>query len=123
MKKIAILLSVVIFLFVGIYAVIYMQENIPVTYDGSPEGTDTDVYELMEDPEAYDNSDADGVAAVIVNTDLSQTRAVNNVAAVVFDYRGYDTMGESFILLTAIAGSFIILKNIKGRKEDDDDEE
>ena len=48
---------------------------------------------------------------------------LNNVAAIVFDYRGYDTMGESFILLTAIAGSYIILKNMKGRKEELDDEE
>jgi multisubunit Na+/H+ antiporter MnhB subunit len=33
----------------------------------------------------------------------------------VFDYRGYDTLGESFILLTAIAGSFVILSR-SGKK-------
>ena len=45
--------------------------------------------------------------------------AQNNVAAVVFDYRGFDTLGESFILLTAIAGSFVILSMAKKKKEDD----
>ena len=40
---------------------------------------------------------------------LDKTMAVNNVSAVVFDWRGFDTLGESFILLTAIAGSFVIL--------------
>ena len=134
MKKIAILLALVIFLSAGVTAAVYTAREVPVTYDGS----DTDVYELMQDYADYE-SDAhpsekseeernlpenpDGIASIIVTTDLSETEAINNVAAIVFDYRGYDTMGESFILLTAIAGSYIILKNMKGRKEELDDEE
>lgn len=134
MKKVAVLLAIVLFLFAGITAVCFMAKNVPVTYDGST----MDVTELMADYEKTESAAApdaksddertlpenpDGVASIIVSTDLSETEAVNNVAAVVFDYRGYDTMGESFILLTAIAGSFIILKTVKGRKEEPDDEE
>ena len=45
----------------------------------------------------------------MVKENLEKTMAINNVSAVVFDWRGFDTLGESFILLTAIAGSFVIL--------------
>ena len=60
------------------------------------------------------------VGDVIVKTNLEKTEAQNVVAAVVFDYRGFDTMGESFILLTAIAGSYVILSSShsgKGKKK------
>ena len=56
---------------------------------------------------------AQGIAEIIVDTDLEKTKAVNDVAAVVFDYRGYDTIGESFILLAAICGSFVIIRMIR----------
>ena len=132
MKKTAILLSLLIFLAVGVTASVYTAREVPVTYDGSQ----TDVYALMQEnketaadaeervDEELDNlpENPDGIASIIVSTDLSTTGAVNDVASVVFDYRGYDTMGESFILLTAIAGSYIILKNVKPGKEDDDEE-
>ncbi len=136
MKKVAILLSLVIFLSAGITAAVFTAREVPVTYDSA----DADVTELTVDyleHEAANNvhpdekpeserelpEDPDGVASIIVTTDLSETESINNVASIVFDYRGYDTMGESFILLTAIAGSYIILKNMKGREEDVEDEE
>ena len=134
MKKVAILLALVIFLSASVTAAVYTAREIPVTYDGS----DTDVYQLMQDYADYQSpknpneksedernlpEDPDGIASIIVTTDLSETEAINNVASIVFDYRGYDTMGESFILLTAIAGSYIILKKMKGREEEMDDEE
>ena len=135
MKKIAILLALVIVLGAGISAVTYMKNEVPVTYNAQAVGTDA--RELLENYEQYEadaHPDAkaegernlpenpDGIASIIVATDLSETEAINDVAPIVFDYRGYDTMGESFILLTAIAGPYIILKNIKGREEEADDE-
>ena len=96
----------------------YAYFNVPITYDGS----DTDVTRLYADPSGYDVSDPDGVADIIVKTNLEKTMAANNVAAIVFDYRGFDTIGESFILLAAIAGSFAILRTAK-RKEDDHKDE
>ena len=133
MKKVAIILSLVLFLVVGVTAAVFTAREVPVSYDGSR----TDAYALMQDYKAHESAlnpdqksecervlpdDPDGIASLIVTTDLSETEATNDVASIVFDYRGYDTMGESFILLTAIAGSFIILKNMKGRKEEDDEE-
>ena len=36
---------------------------------------------------------------------LPQRHATNAVTAVVFDYRGFDTLGEEFILFTAVLGA------------------
>lgn len=113
MKRLISVAALAVFLVTGIYAVVYMYRNIPLTYDGS----DTDVYALMQDPSDYDVSDPDGIAGIMVQENLDKTRAVNNVTAIVFDFRGYDTMGESFILLTAITGSLVILRKSKKRGE------
>ncbi|MBQ0038606.1 MAG: hypothetical protein KBS74_08055 [Clostridiales bacterium] len=118
MKKFVGIVALAIVLLFGLYGVNYMYNNIPITYDGS----DTDVVELYNNPKDYDTSDPDGVADLIVKTGLDRTMAVNNVAAIVFDYRGYDTIGESFILLAAISGSFIILRVNPDKKEEDIDE-
>ena len=114
MKRILTLVSLAVILICGIYASVYAYKNIPVTYDGR----ETNVLELYNDPSSYDNTDPDGVAAVIVNENLEKTMAANNVAAIVFDFRGFDTLGESFILLTAIAGSFVILSRSGKKKEE-----
>lgn len=117
-KRIAALLSLAVILAFGVYTAVYTYNNVPVTYDGS----DTDVAALYANPDDYDLSDPDGVADIIVKTDLQKTMAVNDVASVVFDYRGYDTLGESFILLTAIAGSFVILSR-SGKKSAEKEEQ
>ena len=81
---------------------------------------DVDVYALQENPEAYDLTDADGAAHVIVSKNLAETQAKNVCFSVVFNFRGYDTMGESFILIAALAGSLCILrtpKKLKKKKE------
>ena len=114
-KKIILLISLLVFLAAGIWAVTFAFQNVPVTYDGSG----TDVMELYNNPSEYDVSNPDGVADVIVKENLDKTGAANNVAAVVFDFRGYDTLGEAFILVTAIAGSFVILSVWRKRKEGD----
>ncbi len=116
MKKTLLAISLFIILVCGVAGVRYAYEHGSVTYDGS----DTDVTQLYNDPAAYDVSDPDGVAEVIVKENLEKTMAANNVAAVVFDFRGFDTLGESFILLTAIAGSFVILSVSlrKGKEEE-----
>ena len=111
-KRLVCMVSLAIILAFGIYAMSYTFQNVEPTYDGS----DTDVTALYANPASYDVSAPDGVSDVIVKTNLEKTMAVNNVAAVVFDYRGFDTIGESFILLTAIAGSFVILSKNHKRK-------
>ena len=113
LKNILFTIALAILMICGVYASVLMAGSEP-TYDG----TKTDVVALYEDPESYDNSQADGVASIIVNENLDKTAAQNVVFSVVFNFRGYDTMGESFILIAAIAGSLVILrKSGKASKE------
>lgn len=108
LKKILLGLSLLAILVCGVSASLRMAASDP-TYNGRG----TDVIALYENPEGYDNSNADGAAAVIVNENLDKTAAGNVVYSVVFNFRGYDTLGESFILIGAIAGTLVILRNVK----------
>lgn len=85
------------------------------TYD--PAQVTVPVYELQQNPDAYDDSTADGAAAAIVQQNLAKSHSVNDVTSIVFDFRGYDTMGEAFILITAVAGSAVILSGAKKKEE------
>ena len=121
MKKFLTWVCLAVFLLVGINAAVTMA-SLPRTYDGSQ--ANVPVYELRRDPASYDDSTADGAAAAIVQQNLDRTHAVNDVTAVVFDFRGYDTMGEAFILMTAVAGTTVILFTKKiAKKEEKNDEE
>lgn len=105
LKNVLFTIALATLMLCGVYASVLMAASEP-TYDG--EGVD--LVGLYEDPSSYDNSDADGVAAIIVNENLEKTASENVVFSVVFNFRGYDTLGESFILIAAIAGSLAILR-------------
>ncbi|MCD7837876.1 MAG: hypothetical protein LUG65_03070 [Clostridiales bacterium] len=113
LKKILLPVALIILLVCGVYTAILMAASEP-TYNGE----DVDLVALYEDPSSYDNSDADGAAAVIINENLEKTAAQNVVFSVVYNFRGYDTMGESFILIAAIAGSLVILRKAVRYNED-----
>lgn len=108
--KVVMYLSLAAILLCGIAAMRYAVYQGPESFADE----DVDVVELYEDPDDYDTSDDPDASTVIIEENLEKTRAANNVAAVVFDFRGFDTLGESFILLTAIAGSYVILSRKKG---------
>ena len=116
MKKFLTWVCLGIILVAGVYACVTMAA-MPRTYEG--QNAAVSVYELQQDPSSYDDSSADGAAAAIVQQDLEKAHAVNDVTSIVFDFRGYDTMGEAFILITAVAGTMVILFNKKDRKEDE----
>lgn len=64
----------------------------------------------------------DGIARIIVDETIEKTKAINSVTAVVFDFRGYDTLGESFVLFTAITCSAAVLrKGLKARGENNEE--
>lgn len=109
--------SLAVLCLISLYTVTVMLRQ-PVTYDGKAE----DVVALMEDPSSY-TDEADGAAAVIVKKNLEQTVADNAVMSVVFNFRGYDTMGESFILFTSITGAVAILRIARKKKEEVQHEE
>lgn len=120
-KRIIAIVSLVVILAAGIFAAV-TAAGFERTYDGKNDAVD--LYLDHENGISDKLTEADGSAEIIVVQNLAReegmgTMAQNNVAAVVFDYRGFDTLGESFILLTAIAGSFVILSMAKKKKEDD----
>lgn len=115
MKRSVQIISLIVILVAGIVGVAYMYSNVPITYDG----TKTDVYALMNDPDGYTLGDEDGAASVIVKENLAETQAMNDVSSIVFDFRGYDTMGEAFILVIAVTGTAVILRKGSKRKEAD----
>jgi multicomponent Na+:H+ antiporter subunit B len=52
---------------------------------------------------------------------VPERHTTNVVAAIVFDYRGVDTLGEEFILLTAVVGVVLLLR--EGRETEREEEE
>ncbi len=56
------------------------------------------------------------VARVYINDGLAKTGAANIVAAVILDYRAYDTLGEAVVLFTSVLGVLTIIRSL-GRKE------
>jgi len=116
-KKMVLTISLVVILACGIWASILMGGSEP-TYDGSH----MDLMNLYENNSSYDNSTADGAAAIIVNENLEKTASDNVVFSVVFNFRGYDTLGESFILIAGVAGCLVILRKSKAHGEESDHE-
>lgn len=93
MKRFFIILSLVIIAAMSLY-VSGIINTLPITYNG--------------------------VAQFMVNDTISKTHALNAVTAIVFDFRGYDTLGESFVLVTAVTGVAVILRSaVKGGKKDE----
>jgi multicomponent Na+:H+ antiporter subunit B len=54
---------------------------------------------------------------------VAERKATNVVAAVTFDYRGVDTMGEEFILFAAVLGVAILLRAQRDESEQPPDED
>jgi len=54
------------------------------------------------------------MAGHYINGAVELTGSVNLVTGVVFDFRGYDTLGEATVLVTAVLGVITILR-LKGR--------
>lgn len=107
-SRIILAVSLTALLLCMLSAAAWMSRSAP-TYDGSG----TPAMSLYENPDSYDASGADGAAAVIVGENRQKTAADNVVYSVVFNFRGYDTLGESFILIGAIAGTMAILRREK----------
>ncbi len=53
----------------------------------------------------------------ILRVAVAQTHATGVVSAVNFDYRGFDTVGEEFILFAAVAGVATVLRKLRGERE------
>jgi multicomponent Na+:H+ antiporter subunit B len=67
--------------------------------------------------------DFNGAYGQILNGVAGRERHVTNVvSAVVFDYRGFDTLGEEFILFAAVMGVALLLREARDERERPRDE-
>lgn len=58
------------------------------------------------------------VAAVYAARTVAETRATNVIAAINFDWRAYDTLGEATILLTAATGVKLLMRRYLQRRRE-----
>ncbi|MGH9560768.1 MAG: MnhB domain-containing protein, partial [Terracidiphilus sp.] len=56
-------------------------------------------------------------AAAVNSRTFAQRNVTDAVSAVNFDFRGFDTLGEEFILLVSVLGSLVLLRMVEDRKE------
>jgi len=56
-----------------------------------------------------------GVSAGYLEGTADDTGARNAVMGILFDYRGYDTLGESTVIFVAVLGAYVVLRRV-GRK-------
>jgi len=61
--------------------------------------------------------DASDMDDYIIQNAQEETGSNNVVTSVVFDYRGFDTLGEATILFTAAMGVLLLLRTEKRRKK------
>jgi multicomponent Na+:H+ antiporter subunit B len=54
---------------------------------------------------------------IINRVAVAQTNATGVVSAINFEYRGFDTLGEEFILFTAAIGVATVLRHLRGERE------
>lgn len=70
-------------------------------------------FNMSSEPEVLGDA-----SQTIINETMSKTGAINTVTATVFDFRGYDTLGEAIVLFTAICGVASVLREEKKAKEE-----
>lgn len=59
---------------------------------------------------------------VLQHVAVHQRHATDIVTATTFDYRGFDTLGEEFILFTAVMGLVVLLRRQRGEQEEEEEE-
>ncbi|MGH2819181.1 MAG: MnhB domain-containing protein, partial [Actinomycetota bacterium] len=65
-----------------------------------------------------DFGDYGGAYGLILNeVAVTERKATNVVASVTFDYRGFDTLGEEFILFAAVIGATLLLRTQRDEEE------
>ena len=70
-------------------------------------------FKMGSEPEHFGDA-----SQIIIDDTIKETGAINSVTATVFDFRGYDTLGEAIVLFTAICGVAAVLRPEKKAKEE-----
>ncbi|MGB6874231.1 MAG: hydrogen gas-evolving membrane-bound hydrogenase subunit E [Dehalococcoidia bacterium] len=65
----------------------------------------------------FGHPDASDMDDYIIENAQEETGSNNVVAAVLFDYRALDTLGEATILFTAVMGVLLLVRTLKRKEE------
>src|SRR5438477_842785 len=57
---------------------------------------------------------------IVAHSAVPDRSATNSVVVTAFDYRGFDTLGEEFILFISVVGVTILLRSLRGEEQDGD---
>ena len=71
----------------------------------------------MPDLGTINNAAYNATTLYYINNALAQTGASNIVAAIVTDFRAFDTLGETIVLFTSIVAVFVVLTSINSKEE------
>lgn len=63
------------------------------------------------------NATLNEIVKEYIENGIAQTGAVNFVTGMILDYRAFDTLGESFVLFTAVTCVMILLQNFHDEEE------
>jgi len=89
--------------FFAVIAVLFIFSALLIHPFGTPSETDMDDYIIGGQNETTNE----------LYGSQNETGANNAVTSVVFDYRGFDTLGEATVLFTAVAGVIMIFRRLK----------
>jgi multicomponent Na+:H+ antiporter subunit B len=70
----------------------------------------------MPDLGTINNAAYNATTLYYINNALAQTGASNIVAAIVTDFRAFDTLGETIVLFTSIVAVFVVLTNLNTKE-------
>ncbi len=54
---------------------------------------------------------------IVAHAAVPDRAATNSIAVTTFDYRGFDTLGEEFILFASVIGVAILLRNVRSEED------
>ena len=98
-------------IFLAVVAVFLIFGALKVHQFGSPEYTIEIENPFTGEPEEVEITP--WMDDHIIDNAQNETGANNAVTSVVFDYRGFDTLGEATVLFTAVAGVIMIFRRLK----------
>jgi multicomponent Na+:H+ antiporter subunit B len=58
---------------------------------------------------------------IVARSAVPDRSATNSVVVTAFDYRGFDTLGEEFILFVSVVGVVVLLRRLRAERQDDED--
>jgi multisubunit Na+/H+ antiporter MnhB subunit len=61
----------------------------------------------------FGDPNASAMDQYIIDNTVPEAGTNNGVTSIVFDYRGFDTLGEATILFTAVAGVIMIFRRLQ----------